>query len=169
MKPVLIFPPLYLAMCESTCSRQSISILCDLEIKMGHRSQWEKRLEAVWGNRLPFCKVVVYHNGENMEYCTVLDKLLCVPPQSMRLSCSTHSSSVLNWSFVIRTVCATHTLGSAVEGNGSIVTISLRNKLSAIHWGNYVSKHTRQSQCYTEQSFKIYGMTGSFVIVPFTT
>lgn len=57
----------------------------------------------------------------------------CVPPHSMYLPCPMHSFSVLDWSFVMRTVCATHTLGSAVEGNGSIVTISLRNKLSAIH------------------------------------
>lgn len=58
---------------------------------------------------------------KNMEYCTVLDKMLCVPPQSANLPCPMHSFSVLNWSFVMRTVCATHTLGSAVEGNGSIV------------------------------------------------
>lgn len=58
---------------------------------------------------------------KNMEYCTVLDKMLCVPPQSANLPCPMHSFPVLNWSFVMRTVCATHTLGSAVEGNGSIV------------------------------------------------
>lgn len=58
---------------------------------------------------------------KNMEYCTVLDKMLCVPPQSVNLSGPMHSFSVLNWSCVMRTVCATHTLGSAVEGNGSIV------------------------------------------------
>lgn len=71
--------------------------------------------------------------GKNMEYCTVLDEMLCVPPHALYLSCPMHSFSVLNWSFVMRTVCATHTLGSAVGGNGSIVTISLRNRLSAIH------------------------------------
>lgn len=61
--------------------------------------------------------------GKSMEYCTVLDKMLCVSPRSLHLSCPMHSFAVLSWSFVMRTVCATHTLGSAVEGNGSIVTI----------------------------------------------
>lgn len=78
--------------------------------------------------RLPFHGV-----GQNMEDCTVLDKMLCVPPHSRTLSCPMHSFSVLNWSFVMRTVCATHTLGSAVEGMAVLFTISLRNKLSAIH------------------------------------
>lgn len=86
-----------------------------------------------------------------------VDKMLCVLPTpcSMYLSVLCIAVSVLNWSLVTRTVCATHTSGSAVRGNGSIVTISLRNKLSAIHWGNYVSKHTGQSQCYTEQSLRL--------------
>lgn len=71
--------------------------------------------------------------GINVVYCTVLDKMLCDPPRAFCRSYPMHSFSVLSWSFVMRTVCATHTLGSAVGGNGSIVTISLRNRLSAIH------------------------------------
>lgn len=71
--------------------------------------------------------------GIIMVYCTVLDKTLCGPPQASHHSHPMHSVSVLSWSFVMRTVCATHTLGSAVGGDGSIVTISLRNRLSAAH------------------------------------
>lgn len=71
--------------------------------------------------------------GISMVYCTVPDKMLCGPPHASHHSYPMHSVSVLSWSFVMRTVCATHTLGSAVGGNGSIVTISLRNRLSATH------------------------------------
>lgn len=84
-------------------------------------------------NRLPVYKWLSTVVGKDTEYCTVLNKMLCVPPHSVYLSCPMHSFPVLGWSFVMRTVCATHILGSAVEGNGSIVTISLRNKSSAIH------------------------------------
>lgn len=150
MRLMLGLPPSCFGICEDKLPLPGTTAVCGLGVTVGHRSE---RLQ----HELTGCLSTNWLStivGESMEYCTVLDKMLCVPPHSVCLSCPMHSFSVLNWSFVMRTVCATHTLGSAVGGNGSIVTTSLRNKLSAVHWGNYVSKHTRQSQCYTEQSLK---------------
>lgn len=52
---------------------------------------------------------------------------------SLEHPCPLHSSPVLHWSVTTGTACAMRSFGSAVEGNGSIITISLRNKLVAIH------------------------------------
>lgn len=129
MRLMLGFPPSCFGTREDKLSPQGTTAVCGLGVEMGHRSAWMQR--ELIGR--PSTKWSSTRVGKNMEYCTVLDKMLCVPPQSMYLSRPMHSFSVLNWSFVMRTVCATHTLGSAVEGSGSIVTTSLRNKLSAIH------------------------------------
>lgn len=100
---------------------------------MGHGGEWDKD-QPQWGSiGCRPAKQSPTKVGSKRDRCTVLDKMLCVPPHALHRSCLLHSFSVRNWSFVMRTVCATHTLGSAVEGNGSIVTISLRNRLSAVH------------------------------------
>lgn len=152
---MLSIPPFYFGRCKDGLSLQDVAILCDLEVKTGHNSKWEKSLEAVLGSRLTSWSGCLPAAGQ-MWLVHSVDKMLCVLPHPVYVSfCPMHSCSVLNWSLGMRTVCATHMLGSAVRGNGSIVTISLRSKLSAIHWGNYVSKYTGQSQCYTEQSLRL--------------
>lgn len=153
---MLSIPPFCFGTCKDGLSLQSPAILCGLEVKTAHNSRWEKRLKAVLGSRLTFLKWLSTEAGQIETSAQCWQNAVCSPhPPLYVSSCPMHSCSVLNWSLVMRTVCATHTLGSAVRGNGSIVTISLRNKLSAIHWGNYVSKHTGRSQCYTEQSLRL--------------
>lgn len=73
---------------------------------LGPRSGWEERLPAVC-YQLPFHRVVVCHGGEIWNIAQCLTEC-CVPPCCMYLPCPMHSFSVLNWSFVTRTVCATH-------------------------------------------------------------
>lgn len=145
------FPPLCFDIGEDQLPPQRISTLWP-GVKMGRRSEWEKRLDAVW-QQAALQSGCLPSWGKIWNIAQCLTKC-CVSPPSVYPPCPMHSFSVLSWSFVTRTVCATHTSGSAVEGMAVLCTISLRDKLSAIHWGNYVSKHTRQSQCYTEQSLK---------------
>lgn len=120
-------------------------------VQMGHRSEWEKRLDAVWQQAalqsgcLPsWGKYGILHSAWQNA---VSHPVLCI----FLVLCIAFQFWVGPLS---RELFVLHTSGSAVEGMAVLCTISLRDKLSAIHWGNYVSKHTRQSQCYTEQSLK---------------
>lgn len=121
-------PPFYFGTCEDCLSLWSFATLCGLEVKTGPSSQWERRLEAALGSRLTFLKWLSTTAGDEYRLVHSVNKMLCVlppptPPPLYVSFCPMHSCPVLNWSLVMRTVCATHTLGSAVRGNGSIVTI----------------------------------------------
>lgn len=61
----------------------------------------------------------------------MLDRKLCIPAQTREL-CLSYAFQLGIGPLSLEQFVL-HTLGSAVEGNGSIVTISLRNKLSAMH------------------------------------
>lgn len=61
---MLSFPPFGFDSFEGKCSLQSITTLCGLGVKMGHRSEQEKWLDAAWDHRPPFSRVAVYYSGE---------------------------------------------------------------------------------------------------------
>lgn len=120
-------PPFYFGTCEEDrLSLRRFATLCGLEVKTGHSSQREKRLEAAFGSRLTFLKWLSTTAGTNIQTSCTQCRQDAVFLSPFYVSfCPMHSCPVLNWSLVMRTVCAihTHTLGSAVRGNGSIVTI----------------------------------------------
>lgn len=72
------FPPLCFDIGGNQLPPQHIRTLCGLEFKWAAEVSGRKD-SMQCGNRLPF-RVVVCHRGENMEYCTVLDKMLCPTP-----------------------------------------------------------------------------------------
>lgn len=57
-------PPFYFGTCEDRLSLRRFATLCGLEVKTGHSSQWEKRLEAAFGSRLTFLKWLSTHSGD---------------------------------------------------------------------------------------------------------
>lgn len=125
------FPPLCFDTGEDQLPPWHISTLRVLELKWA--AEVSGRKDSVQcDHRLP-CRVVVCHRGGQIWNIAQCLTECCVSPPSVALPWPMHSFSVLSWSFVMRTVCATHTSGSAVEGMAVLCTISLRDKLSAIH------------------------------------
>lgn len=106
---VLSVPPFYCGRCEDGPSRQNVALLCDLEVETGCQIEWEKSLEVVLGSRLTFLKWLSTVAG-HMSWVHSADKCRVFSHPTVYVSfCPVHSCSVLNWSLVMRTVCATHT------------------------------------------------------------
>lgn len=84
MRPMLGSPP-FDFICVKINSRFRASLFpmtlkLQLVTEASERKDWKQH---GIDNRLPFHTWLSTLVGESMEYCTVLDKMLCVPPQSM--------------------------------------------------------------------------------------